>query len=906
MKLKQYQVETLALLRGFFEEARVTGARNAYEAITQTPEQAERLGSYAGTYKPLTGLPEVPYVCLRLPTGGGKTILGAHAVAIARDAWFEKDYPPVLWLVPSNTIRVQTVQALKNTRHAYRQALDEAFSGRVRVFDIRNFTHVRSHDLRDYCCIVVGTIQALRVKSTEGRKVYAHNENLEPHFAGIPETVPGLERLKGGDVKLSFANLLYVHRPLMIVDEAHNAVTGLTREMQARVNPCAIVEFTATPRDKRGHLLNNILHSVTARELKTEGMIKLPILLSEHDTWEGAVSGAIAARASLAKSAKGDTDYIRPLVLFQAQPKNQEVTADALKTYLTEIERIPREKIAVVTGEQRELDGVNLFDRACGIEYVITIEALKEGWDCSFAYVFCSVARIRSAVDVEQLLGRVLRMPYAARRRISELNKAYAFVSESSFGAAAQALADKLVDMGFEEDEARGHIEPVQRALDGFGGLFESYDEEPPEFRHVFTASPGIVSTLSEMERNGVTVYEVDDGKVEIAVAGRLGRGIEEAILAFLPESEVVEFARAVEKHRLDARDLPLPVEQDEELQVPRLMSEIQGVLEFADTDTFMEHHDWSLLNYSPRMDEHEFAMRETARSFEIDLALERDRVRPTYRFVREKEQFALNVDVEGWTPEALVLQLDRQVRQPDIGQGEMIRWLQDLVGHLMDVRGMHISALMRGKFLLARKIRNKIETIRFKERKSAYQRCLFAPEARVEVSFDHTFTFHRGMYKDHRRYRGRWRPQKHFLGANRVPAFDGVEDGEEFQCAQALDSLPGLKHWIRNVARDPASFWLPTATDRFYPDFVAQLDDGRLLVVEYKGAYIAGGPDTAEKRTIGELWERNSDGKGLFLIVEKEVDGMDMRRQLVQKTERNVAGMTELRGERGAATDIK
>ena len=455
MKLKQYQVDTLGILRRFFEEARIAGPRNAYETITQTPEQASHLGRYAGAYTPLARLPEVPYVCLRLPTGGGKTLLGAHAVAIARDAWIEKDHPLVLWLVPTNTIRLQTAQALKSTRHPYRQALDEAFSGRVRVVDIADFTHIRPHDLRDHCCVIVGTIQTLRVKDTVGRKVYAHNENLEPHFTGIPETAPGLDGLEGGGIKLSFANLLHVHRPLMIVDEAHNAVTELTREMQARVNPCAIVEFSATPRDRRGRPLSNILHSVTARELKAEAMIKLPILLSEHDTWQGAVSGAIAARASLAENAKDDTDYIRPLVLFQAQPKNQEVTVGALKTYLTEHEGIRPDRIAVATGDQRELDGIDLFDRACEIEYVITIEALKEGWDCSFAYVFCSVARIRSAVDVEQLLGRVLRMPYAARRPISDLNKAYAFVSEPTFGAAAQALADKLVDMGFEEDEAR-------------------------------------------------------------------------------------------------------------------------------------------------------------------------------------------------------------------------------------------------------------------------------------------------------------------------------------------------------------------------------------------------------------------------------------------------------------------
>ena len=435
MELKEYQAQTLAVLRRFFEEARLAGPKNAYETITRAPDQAARLGRYAGAYTPLARLPEVPYVCLRLPTGGGKTILAARAVAVARDAWIEKDHPLVLWLVPSNTIRVQTVQALKDPRHPYRQALDDSFSGRVRVLDVTDFTQLRPHDLRDRCCVVVGTIQTLRVTNTEGRKVYAHNEHLEPHFAGIPEAAPDLERLADGGIKHSFANLLHVHRPLMIVDEAHNAGTGLTREMQARVNPSAIVEFTATPRDRKGRRLNNILHSVSARELKAEAMIKLPTLLSEHDTWQGAVSGAIA------------------------------------------------------------------------------------------------------------------------------------------------------------ED-----------------------------------------------------------------------------------------------------------------------------------------------------------------------------------------------------------------------------------------------------------------------------------------------------VYRDQRRYRGRWKPRKHFLGADRVPAFDGVDDGEEVRCAQALDSLPGLECWIRNAARDPASFWLPTAAGRFYPDFVARLDDGRLLVVEYKGAHIADGPETTEKRVVGALWERESAGKCLFLMAEKTVAGKDVRGQLMEK----------------------
>lgn len=872
MNLKQYQADTISVLRRFLEEARIGGPLHAYEAITKESEQAKRLGRYGGTYTPLAELPNTPYVCLRLPTGGGKTILAAHSIGVARDAWVEKDYPLVLWLVPSNIIRSQTVEALKNPRHAYRRALDEAFGGRVRVLDIADFTQLRPHDIRNQLCVVVGTIQTLRVSNTEGRKVYAHNEDMEPHFSGLSPSAPGLERLENGGVKFSFANLMHIHRPLMIVDEAHNAVTGLTRDMQARVNPCAIIEFTATPRFN-----SNILHSVSAQELKLEEMIKLPIMLSEHDTWQNAVNGAINARASLAETAKDDPDYIRPIVLFQAQPKNQEVTVEVLKKHLMEVEQIPEAKIAIATGDQRELDGIDLFDRACPIEYVITVEALKEGWDCSFAYVFCSVSRIQSAVDVEQLLGRVLRMPYAKRRKAPDLNKAHAFLSEPSFGEAAKALADKLVAMGFEEDEALDNIEPVQRELGEDGGLFAPQAKPKPTFTHTVTASPAVLSALKE---SGVTAREKEDGTVEIAVTGRVDGCLEKAIFETLPETERTGFAEAVAKYRTEVKDQLSPAERGESFVVPRLVSHIQGTFEFADTDVFMEFHDWSLLDHSAKMDEREFAIRETARTFEIDL----DGNHVSYQFANEEEQLALDVDVDGWTAEALTLWLDRQARQPDIHQSELLRWLRDMVGHLLGARGMHIAALMRCKFILARKVREKIAAIRQQQRGKVYQQYLFAPEAKVEVSFDEGFAFKDGMYWDLRRYRGRWKPRRHFLGAENVPAFDGAVDGEEFQCAQAIDSLAGVKFWIRNVARHPNSFWLPTATDKFYPDFVVQLDDGRLLVAEYKGAHIAEGPDTNEKRTIGQLWETQSGGRGLFIVVEKEVDGRDMRRQLMDK----------------------
>ncbi len=880
MQLKQYQTDTLSALRRFFEDARAAGPKNAYETIAQEPEHAARIGRYGGRYEPLKELPDIPYVCLRLPTGGGKTILAAHAISIARDAWIEKDYPLALWLVPTNTIRRQTAEALKNPRHAYRKVLDEAFDGRVRVFDIADFTHIRPHDIRDKCCIVVGTIQTLRVKSTEGRKVYAHNEEMEPHFSAVGlSPLPALSRLpalENDAVKFSFANLLHLHRPLMIVDEAHNAVTGLTREMQARVNPCAIVEFTATPRPK-----SNILHSVTARELKREAMIKLPIVLSEHDTWQTAVTHAIDTRASLAKTARGDADLIRPLVLFQAQPKNREVTVEALKQHLIDVEQIPERAIAIATGVQRELDGIDLLDPTCKIEYVITVEALKEGWDCSFAYIFCSVSRIQSAKDAEQLLGRVLRMPYAERRRDPELNKAYAFLSEPSFGEAARGLTDKLVTMGFEEEDARENIEPIQREFDIQGNLFGPRLDGKPVFKYAVAATPGVLDALQKSDAEGLLVRETPaEDTVEIAIPGWIDADTEKAICATLSEPDRKAFTHAVAKYRDGVKERLSPAARGQVFAVPRLMADVQDSLEFADTDIFMEFHDWSLCDHSAKLDEGEFAIHETARNFEIDL----DGNRITYQFANENVPLALDVNIESWTAEALVLWLDRQVRQMDIHQLDMLKWLRALVRHLIDTRGLNIAALMRCKFILARKVREKIDAIRQLERKRVHQIYLLDPHAKASVSFDHAFAFRDGMYADQPRYRGHWKPNKHFLGPDHIPAFDGAEDGEEVQCAQIIDSLSAVKCWIRNVARHPSSFFLPTVTDKFYPDFVALLNDGRLLVIEYKGAHLAEMSDTDEKRTLGALWERKSEGKGLFLIAEKAVDGKDVRQQLMEK----------------------
>lgn len=725
MELKIYQKETLATLGYFLRNARISGPKAAYEAIVRKPEQKARLSHYVSDYRVLEAVPQAPYVCLRLPTGGGKTLLAAHAVAVARDTWIEKDHPLVLWLVPTNTIRLQTVEALKNTRHGYRQALDDAFDGRVRIFDIAEFPMIRPQDLRDQTCIVIGTIQTLRVSNTDGRKVYAHHEDLESHFTAVSPNTPDLERSEDGPnkgrIKFSFANLMHLHRPLMIVDEAHNAMTGLTRDLQARVNPCAIIEFTATPK-----LNSNILHNVTALELKRAEMIKLPIVLKEHGDWQSAVSGAIASRAALAEKALLDTtDYIRPIVLFQAQPRDEDVTVEVLKKHLMETENIADEKIAVATGDQRGLDAIDLFNKSTKIEYVITVEALKEGWDCSFAYVFCSVSRIKSATAVEQLLGRVLRMPYAKRRAMPELNKAYAHIAEPMFAEAAKALVDKLIEMGFDDSEARESIESEQYELDE-NGLFTSRERPVPAFRQAFEASPDVVETLRREAGETVSVRATGDGKIEVSVTGYLSPETEAAILKAVPDTARKEMAEAAGKYRTEVHPALSPAERGESFVAPALMAWVQDEFVFAETDCFMEEFEWSLLDSPAVLTEGEFNIRESAMEFEIDL----DGKKLAYSFVNEQDRLALDAPVDGWDEINLSVWLDRQVRQIYVPPSELLRWLRDAITHLTKVRQVPVSALWRAKYPLAQKLEAKIKALRQEGRKKAYQLYLFAPDA--------------------------------------------------------------------------------------------------------------------------------------------------------------------------------
>ena len=865
MKLKNYQQNSLDVLKRFFEYCQIMKHNEAFKKITEEEEIALRLINLGRNYTVWEEIPNTPRVCIKVPTGGGKTIIAAHSIKIISHVWCEREHPLVLWFVPSDTIRRQTVEAIKNPRHPYRKTLDEQFAGRVRIFDINDKFNIRPADISDNVCIIVSTIQSFVKENTDRFNVYKDNENLEAHFnkmniAGLGSA--GMEMREQNDrPKYSFANLLAYHRPIMIVDEAHRVVTELSRETQRRINPAAIVEFTATPRPN-----NNTLYSVRALELKEEEMIKLPIELREHLGWEQAVDEAIVRRAALEKDAQKEREYIRPILLFQAQSKEKDVTVEVLKKYLLETGNIPENQIKIATGEQKQLDEIDLFNPDESTRFIITVEALKEGWDCSFAYVLCSLANVQSDTAVEQLLGRVMRMPYAKERKEPSLNKAYAYVLSTKFGEAAGALVKKLAARGFDDAEAQSAVElKLSEDNNNLFGRIDIYKVDLGE--PLFIAEP-LTSII--MENDNKTIVFTPETTYEDV----------KRLMDAVPEKAVeIEF-KFNNSRRTEAT--PSPAKRGEPFSVPRLMVELQGELVFAEPETIFEAFDWDIAEFAdPKMNEGEFRVERQGNGFVIDINDRRLKFSPAGV---EQLSLPLDVEVENWTPANLVNWLDRKLRQEDITQTKMVEWLRQVIEYLTDTRGIKMVALMLERYKLSNKIESKIKAAREEAKKEAFQTALFGRDGRVMLDFDNGFEFSESMYDDQPMYSGSYKFQKHYLGSSKVPMIDGKEDGEEFACAMALDNLPQVKYWLRNVSRHRNSFRLPTSTDNFYPDFVAELKDGRIFVVEYKGALMAQIQDTKEKGLIGELWEKQSGNRGLFLIVEKSKDGLDVSEQMKKK----------------------
>ena len=829
---KTYQSQVLDSIEAYFQACHaLPSASIAFAATT------ERLWGQGLAYHPLTGFPtDMPYFCLRIPTGGGKTWLAAKSVQRVNTHLLRCEHSVILWLTPSKPIREQTLKALKDRSHPYHAALREA--GPVTVMDLEEAKSVTRATLDTSTTIIVATRQASQVEDEECRKVYQSSGALMHHFEPLApaQRAQLLRDGQGADATLpySLANVLRLRRPFVIVDEAHNSRTELAFDMLARLRPSGVMELTATPDLERTP--SNVLHSVSAAELKAEEMIKLPVVLETEPNWQQCLADAIGRRDALHQLAdeerRAGAAYLRPIVLIQAEPRRAGVeTLDAarVRAELINNHRIPAEAIVIATGEERGLERIEadyplgISDPACPVKFVITQKALAEGWDCPFAYILVSMAALHSATAVEQLLGRVLRQPDARHRGNRLLNQSYAFVVSRSFAETANTLRDRLVTgAGFERREAADFVTAARA------------EQTRPD---LFSVRP-VAMTLSEKPD-----------------------------LKHVPKA--VQFFQT-------------PAERGERFRIPQLALCVQGELRLFDDPEVLEYP-WDLSPYDVAPTADDLMLLGVGLTVSEGGKLDVDDAsgKVVSRFLPELQRdLGLAYQPENWDTVRLAAWLCRNLPEPSLTHASKQAFVAAWLAALLQQDGFTLARANLQKFLIRNLIEARIRTLRQQAATQAFQQPLFGADAaaRVAVSDLYAFEFHPQAYAPSRDYDGRFGHfdfRRHYYG--RIGDFDSRE---EVECACWLDTQAQkgrLQFWVRNlVRREGCAFFLQKTDGRFYPDFLCQLP-GSILAVEYKGAdrWKAAEDD----RLIGGLWAELSGGRCRFVMVkDKRWDWIEER----------------------------
>jgi type III restriction enzyme len=428
----------------------------------------------------------VPNICVKVPTGGGKTLLACAAVERINTEYFKKQTGLVLWIVPSEAIYSQTWKRFANREDPYRQMLERASGGRVKLLEKEgSFTR---QDVEEYLCVMLLMLQAGAVNrdSKEKRKMFQDSGRYPNFFPEVDDfnankdllrRIPNLEvcettdpefRIGGLTIKQSLGNVFKLVRPLVIIDEGHKAYTDTGLEFIAGHNPRFILELSATPNSKGEHI-SNIVVNVTGMALKQEQMIKLPINIdnTSRSDWKHTLSLAKEKLDALKEAAKkverNEGRYIRPIMLIrventgQAQLDKSEIHSEHIRKYLQEKLGVHPEEVKVKSSEldelaeldkKPELEGKGLLHPLCKVRFIVTKDALREGWDCPFAYVLAALSKTTALTSMTQMVGRIMRQPNAKETNIAALNECYVFTYDQEVQEAVDSVRRGLEEEG--------------------------------------------------------------------------------------------------------------------------------------------------------------------------------------------------------------------------------------------------------------------------------------------------------------------------------------------------------------------------------------------------------------------------------------------------------------------------
>lgn len=885
MELKNYQKKVMGDLERFL--SLLTEKQNiklAYSTLWE--EKGVEVGMFEtpGTipyYK--TTLPGVPQVCIKVPTGGGKTFLAANAIKPIFDSMPGHHPKAVVWLVPSDAILNQTINTLQDSNHFYRQKINADFSGAVEVYtkeQLMNGQNFNPTAVMEHLSIFVLSYDSFRTSKKDGRKSFQENGNLGS-FSKYP--VNRIDLLEGID-ETALIQVIRQLNPVVIVDESHHATSTLSIEMLKNFNPSFVLDLTATP--KRG---SNIISFVDARQLKKEEMVKLPVIVYNRKSQGDVLLTAISLRKRLENEAKRLEDmggkYIRPIVLFQAEANISEssTTYEKIKRELVEM-GIPEGEIAIKTADKDDIRNQDLMSRVCPVRYIVTVNALKEGWDCPFAYILATIANRNSVVDVEQIIGRILRLPNTKKSESAVLNLSYVITSSADFFATCNKVVDGLKIAGFSDKDYRAEdssiaeetSEAPQMEPEQLTFFIEEMQTEPEHDKESERAAiPAEGSLLcTEILKDQITRALCEDTVFEASNKGA-DFGISSEVDSILQTAEkedracwediAVNVKDSMEDIPPEVRDTmktyPIRTEFRDEvlaLRLPQFALPDAPSLFSTEEYCLLQKEDlyvgFTLLDKDTKID---FSM------LDVEMArvdIEEGHSTEEGHFMEEGE----NVNPKAWQLQGFDSTymkewfdsqpsekkrrickdkiIKRISRINAVNDAELDEYVSRIMQNMTEDQ---LTDLEQSHYLYTQKIYDKVRQLLNVHAKDTFYKWI----EQDMISCRPLYSFPTGITAA---------KVNDVIPKSLYTAEEDV-NGYESRVAWELSALPNIRWWHRNISR--RGFAINGAVTA-YPDLIVMTESGKLLLVETKGDHLKN-DESREKAEIGATWAAKASQLG-------------------------------------------
>ncbi|CAH8285898.1 type III restriction enzyme [Mariniflexile fucanivorans] len=876
MELKTYQQKVIDNLEEYLEYVQVH--KNVSTAFNQYWE--DKIGAYnpldnSGMQPYKNNIPNAAHVCIKVPTAGGKTFIAVNALHTVFSAYDTSKTKAVIWLVPWSNLLQQTVNALSNPEHPYRQKLNTLFNHKVSIYqkeDLLQGSNFNPTVVKEQLSIFVLSFASLRAKNKDDRKVYQENGQLESFASQYPNRKHLLENVDD----TALINVIRSLHPVLVVDESHNAESDLSVDMLKNLNPSFILDLTATPRDN-----SNIVSLVPAIELKKEHMVKLPVIVyNNHDKTE-VINNALHLQRKLEILAKNEAleggKYIRPIILFQAQPKTNDdnTTFEKLKEQLLGL-GIPENQIKIKTANIDELKGIDLMDKMCEVRYIITVNALKEGWDCPFAYILASLADKSSAVDVEQILGRVLRQPYVQKHKSFQLNLSYVLTASAKFNETLQSIVEGLKASGFSGNEHRVADKMTEEEkktettnpLESFLFPEQHIKEEEAIDKGRISFNPFAqddeikdTSVIAEIE----TMAEEQNKELEKQIQEQEKQPIDESIFQEMGDKVKRYRVKEVNKEIIENIDFP------------------QFFLKVTASDIFGT--DEELLNRESLLKDFKLS--------DEDIKIDFDKISTDLYKVDLTETVKDN-----YTPDWVKIE-ESQIKDP-ISEYILAKpkeaQISDITHQIMQIIGnMYPIPDQEIKKYVARilKSMNVEQTRDILVRKWSYTDKIKAKIRQLSDSYAETRFL--DLIKSKRIIaKNNWKLMKEIVPGNAGSSIgnslyekEGIMNNFEEKVIMEIGTSSNIAFWHRNLEKGKG-FYINGFKANHYPDFILQTKSGKTILIETKGDHLDGS-DSEGKCRLGNEWEKQAghDFSYFMIFDKKEVDGaytLDKAKELISE----------------------